>query len=526
MTRRRVALAVSLLALLTLAGCATSAASPAPRRTSEATATPPPEPTTMPSEFVPAMSPVLTAPQPAATAAQEPSAETVRMRLVDSVRNAPLPDVEVHVTGATFKAASDGTLTLPSTTVGATMTTDGYDPVTLTDRELRSGRVDIQPDARSTAGRYGAAIATGGLESAWSMLTPEAQAAWGQQESFAQFYAEKFRGAPITSVTTGAPAPAPPWTDPATGVSVDDGEAVPVGLVATVNGVATAIDGPAMLLVQRTGGWRVARLGAAGPEGTIIVPPARPARSARVPILMYHHVASRPARSRYRTELDFRLAYDLTVTPDAFAQQLDLLAARGYHPVAARAVLNFLFYGVPLPPKPVALTFDDGYLDNRTYALPALARAHMTATFSVVTGFVGQRGSDLQYMGWDDLQALVDSGMDVEPHTVDHKDLGTLSSGTALGELAQSRAALREHLHVPGDLLTYPSGEPFRSGSRARQQALLPLLPRAGYAGGLLDQRANDTLQSSQTPYQLPRVRVSGGESIQAFAASIGAASR
>lgn len=521
MTPSRLALLLSLAALLTLAACGRGAPAPAAHAADVASQHAPPAAT--PTIAVPDALATVAPPEPTATTGPKLSASAVRMRLIDALSNAPIPDVEVHLPGYSARAGHDGMVMLPADTVGATMTTDGYDPVALTDQAVRSGQIDVQPDAKSTAERYVHDIATADLAGAWAMLTPQAQAAWGRQETFAQFYKEKVGPAPIATAVVGAPSRARPWTDPVTGALVEGATAVPVDLVVVANGGSVAIEGPPMLLVEGAGGWRVARLGAAGPEGTIIVPRARPVRSIRVPILMYHHVAPTPVRSHFRTEYDFRLAYDLTVTPGSFGQQLDFLAAHGYHPIAARAILNYLFYGVPLPPKPIALTFDDGYLDNYTYALPALVRQRMTATFNVITGFVGQQGPDLQYMSWDDIKALLDGGMDVESHTVDHKDLGTLSDDAAYRELAQSRATLQQQLHVAGDLVTYPSGEPFRSGSRARQQALLRLLPRAGYAGGLLDQRVSDTLQDAQTPYQLPRVRVAGGEPIQAFAASIGA---
>ena len=237
---------------------------------------------------------------------------------------------------------------------------------------------------------------------------------------------------------------------------------------------------------------------------------------------MYHHVAPTPVRGHYRTQYDYRLAYDLTVSPEAFAGQLAYLEASGYHAVTAHAILNYLLYGIPLPVKPVALTFDDGYLDNFTYAFGALQSRHMIATFNVITGMVGQQNKDLQYMSWDDLKWMVDRGMDIESHTVTHHDLGTLSNDSALRELVQSRAALQEHLNVAADVLTYPSGEPFRSGSVARQQDILRLLPRAGYAGALLDQRTNGTFQRAREPYQLVRVRVAGGEPLKAFGENLG----
>lgn len=50
--------------------------------------------------------------------------------------------------------------------------------------------------------------------------------------------------------------------------------------------------------------------------------------------------------------------------------------------------LDDLAAGRPLPPRAVALTFDDGYRDNATFAAPLLAAAELPATFFLVPDFL------------------------------------------------------------------------------------------------------------------------------------------
>jgi len=78
-------------------------------------------------------------------------------------------------------------------------------------------------------------------------------------------------------------------------------------------------------------------------------------------------------------------------------------------------------------------------------------------------------------------------------------------------------------LHVSVQWLAYPSGQPFASESVAAQQVLLTLLPEYGYVGALLDGPLTTSLQSAQTPYQLERIRVSGGEGLADYVASLSA---
>jgi peptidoglycan/xylan/chitin deacetylase (PgdA/CDA1 family) len=361
-------------------------------------------------------------------------------------------------------------------------------------------------------------------DAAWSALHPDAQAAWQSKERFVSFYKRKFGPIHITSFQIGDPSAIGPWSDAIAGLSYPAAVTVPVSLT-IAQGAGhedRTLAGRPIVVVDNGTRWVVAQTGVAGPDGEIILPSALPSRVATIPILMYHHVAPRPTRAQFRTDYDFRLADSLTVSPDDFAQQLDSLSADGYHTVTPHAVLNALLYDTPLPDNPIALTFDDGYLDNYTYAMPPLRQHHMIATFNVIVAKIGTSSPDLQYMSWDNLNELVALGMDVQSHTMTHPDLGTLSDDAALHELVDSRAALRDHLHIGIDFITYPSGEPFRSGSVARQQRLLRLVAAAGYAGGLLAPRVSSTSLDARRPFELMRVRVSGGEAIKEFLQSLG----
>jgi peptidoglycan/xylan/chitin deacetylase (PgdA/CDA1 family) len=62
--------------------------------------------------------------------------------------------------------------------------------------------------------------------------------------------------------------------------------------------------------------------------------------------------------------------------------------ASSFNCLALDQAVAMLRAGTPLPSRALAITFDDGYADNCTVALPILKRHGLTATFFVASGFL------------------------------------------------------------------------------------------------------------------------------------------
>jgi peptidoglycan/xylan/chitin deacetylase (PgdA/CDA1 family) len=95
--------------------------------------------------------------------------------------------------------------------------------------------------------------------------------------------------------------------------------------------------------------------------------------STPVAVLIYHRVIDLP--------LDSQL---LAVSPDNFRAHLEILR-EFYHVLSIDEFLFYLKEGKGFPPKSVVITFDDGYYDNYTYALPILEAFHLQSLFYVST---------------------------------------------------------------------------------------------------------------------------------------------
>src|SRR5262252_11043277 len=94
---------------------------------------------------------------------------------------------------------------------------------------------------------------------------------------------------------------------------------------------------------------------------------ARACLAGRATILRYHSV------STFADGTHFCLDPGLAVTPEHFDRQCEYLKAH-YTVVSLDEMVTRITAGQPLPSKAVALTFDDGYLDNYTRAFPILKR--------------------------------------------------------------------------------------------------------------------------------------------------------
>ena len=106
---------------------------------------------------------------------------------------------------------------------------------------------------------------------------------------------------------------------------------------------------------------------------------------------------------------------EYTVTPEAFAAQMQLLADSGWQTITAAQLSDWLT-GRPLPAHSIQITFDDGARGVWQYADQVLARNNQHAAAYIVTGFVGTRGP--YYMTWPELTRLHQGGRwDIEAHT-------------------------------------------------------------------------------------------------------------
>jgi peptidoglycan/xylan/chitin deacetylase (PgdA/CDA1 family) len=165
------------------------------------------------------------------------------------------------------------------------------------------------------------------------------------------------------------------------------------------------------------------------------------------PVLMYHRLTSRTG------------SHPCSLAAERFRRQLGLLRALGYRSAAPAALAAALEAGAPLPPRTVVITFDDGYLDTLTVALPLLREAGFTATCYFVPGAIGRVSEWTEpapLMDWAGIRAWRAAGMEVGAHSVTHVDLTTLGPAALKDEVAGARACLEDRLGSAVTSFAYP----------------------------------------------------------------------
>ncbi len=189
------------------------------------------------------------------------------------------------------------------------------------------------------------------------------------------------------------------------------------------------------------------------------------AKAAKVPILMYHDIL--PTKQVF-----------FDVTPDEFEKHLQLIQSQGATPISFDQLVTHLRTGMPLPKKPVMLTFDDGYGGHYQYVYPLLKKYGYPGIFSIYTKGVGNNVGR-SHVSWQQLKEMsADPLVTIASHSVTHPDdLRVFPDDTLKTEIKESKRILEEQLSIPIRYFTYPVGK--------YDKRVADLVREAGYQGAL-----------------------------------------
>ena len=151
------------------------------------------------------------------------------------------------------------------------------------------------------------------------------------------------------------------------------------------------------------------------------------------------------------------------VTAAAFKEQMKWLRDNDYRVIKLVDQINADTSLPSTSSRTVALTFDDGYLDNYSNAWPILDEFGFTATIFLVSNYVGETStwregafSHAPLLGWDQAREMSAAGITFGSHSATHPDLSTLARDDEKKELLRSKEQIEEHIGEPVDTFSYP----------------------------------------------------------------------
>ena len=158
---------------------------------------------------------------------------------------------------------------------------------------------------------------------------------------------------------------------------------------------------------------------------------------------------------------------------------------RSFRVVPLGEVFRLARAGRPLPPRTVAVTFDDCY-HNNLGAARTLAEHGLPATFFIPAAHVGSGEAfpwdrhlpRLANLDWDDVRTMAALGFEIGSHTLSHPNLAAIPFEQARAEIIESKRLIEERLDRPVRWFAYPFGE-----KEHFRDDLLPVVAEAGYEG-------------------------------------------
>ncbi|MCM8765646.1 MAG: polysaccharide deacetylase family protein [Candidatus Omnitrophica bacterium] len=204
-----------------------------------------------------------------------------------------------------------------------------------------------------------------------------------------------------------------------------------------------------------------------------------------IPVLLYHSIS-------YNDNL-------LSVKPENFKKQMAYLNKHNFKVITLEELVEGMKERNKFPRKTVAITFDDGYKDNFTYAYPVLKEYAFPAIIFLITG---KTGNDKEYLNWDEVREMVKSGIiDFGGHTRSHTYLPSLQNNQAKlwEEIYGCKEDIEKSLGITVKFFAYPVG--------GFSEKIKELVKKAGYKAGLTTNRGKD-LRNLKDIYEINRISV------------------
>ena len=172
----------------------------------------------------------------------------------------------------------------------------------------------------------------------------------------------------------------------------------------------------------------------------------------------------------------------------------------------------------------VAVTFDDGYLDNYENAVPILLKHKIPAAFFISTGMIGSKngfahdlrklGKALPNMNWKQIAHMKQLGFTIGSHTVTHINCAKDDAGKVREEIIKSKETIEDRLGIKEVMFAYPFGK-----MEDMNNEILEYVKKAGYIGCVSAYEGPN--EKTLTPFNVLRMGIDSNFTILAFKARL-----
>jgi len=218
-----------------------------------------------------------------------------------------------------------------------------------------------------------------------------------------------------------------------------------------------------------------------------------------VPVIAYHKFS--------KTKADA-----MTVTENAFEQQMRFLKENGYRVITMDEFFGFLDFQSQIPKKSVVITMDDGWRSAYEIAFPILKKYGYPATLFVYTDLIFQSDKTLD---WNLIAEMSKNGIDVQCHSKTHRNLDRRESRESFREyfeavkkeLTESAKIVKRRLNKDVRYLAYPYGD--------TNHLVVALVVKLGYQGAFTVERESNPFFVD--PYRIKRSMIYGNFDLKDF---------
>ena len=240
--------------------------------------------------------------------------------------------------------------------------------------------------------------------------------------------------------------------------------------------------------------------------GTEIVIPTKPYERGgltyrgyqTVPVLSYHNF------SPDKTD-------KMTVSRASFEDQMQFLKERGYHVISMDQLFDFFDFKKQIPSKSVVITIDDGWKSAYEIAFPVLKKFGYPAALFIYTDLINTRKA----MTWEQAKELADNGIDIQCHTITHRDLAGREEKETFKEyfyevekeIVQSSKIIKKNTGRDCRYLAYPFGN--------SSNIVVGILKKNGFRGAFTVRRGSNPFFINN--YMVNRSMIYGGDDLKKF---------